>query len=221
MLGGVQAMHEPWRNTFAQLLTCLGWSWVAENHGDLDIVRFLGCKPVTTLQKMAEKGLNTPQTSSAGRLFDAVAAAIGVCRETADYEGQAAIELEAMAAEQFGSQADFAYGYELQNGCLTWTPMWKAILEDLDAGVEPAVIAARFHHTVSSAVAHTAARLCHQQGTEVVVLSGGVFQNRLLLERSSLLLRDKGLRVLSPRLLPANDGGLSLGQAVIAMVTGN
>ncbi len=216
MLGGAQAMREPWRNTFAQLLTALGWDWVTMNHGDLDIVRFLEGKPLETLSSMAEKGLNSPLTSSAGRLFDAVAAAVVVCRESAGYEGQAAIELEVLASGQFRSQEDQAYGFELRDGSVNWARLWRGILNDLQAQVEPAVIAARFHHTVVAAVVHTAATLCEQHETETLVLSGGVFQNRLLLEQSSSLLRDRGLKVLSPQLLPVNDGGLALGQAVIA-----
>lgn len=219
MLGGVQAMHEPWRNTFAQLSSSLGWDYVVANHSDLDMVRFLKGKPLAILQNMAQKGLNTPLTSSAGRLFDAVAAAVGVCRETAGYEGQAAVELEALATGWFEQQADHAYGFELHDGCLDWTPMWLELLKDLGAGVEPGIIAARFHHGLASAVARTAQRLCSKHRVEAVVLTGGVFQNRLLLERSSLLLRDSGLKVLSPGIAPTNDGGLALGQAAIAMAS--
>ena len=219
MLGGALAVREPWRNTFAQLLSSLGWDYVAANHGDLDIVHFLNDKPLATLQSMAEKGLNSPLTSSAGRLFDAVAAAVGVCRETVGYEGQAAAELEALAAGQFEHQADYAYGFELRAGCLGWTLMWQGLLKDLSAGVEPGIIVARFHHGLASAVAHTAHQLCSKHRVEIVVLGGGVFQNRLLSERTSLLLRGYGLSVLSPRLVSSNDGGLSLGQAVIAMAS--
>jgi hydrogenase maturation protein HypF len=216
MLGGAQAMREPWRNTFAQLLSTLGWEQVAEEYGDLDIIRFLNSKPLETLQTMAQRGLNSPLASSAGRLFDAVAAAVGICRESAGFEGQAAVELEALASEHFVPQVDFAYGFELQNDCLSWTPLWSALLEDLSNGVASSIIAARFHHGVASAVAETAGRLCSHHGLQTVVLSGGVFQNRLLLEQTSRLLRDRGLSVLSPAATPANDGGLSLGQAVIA-----
>jgi hydrogenase maturation protein HypF len=216
MLGGAQAISEPWRNTFAQLLYTLGWDRVAEDHGDLDIVRFLKGKPLAVLQTMAQKGVNSPLASSAGRLFDAVAAAVGVCRESAAFEGQAAMELEALAAGRFAKQVEFAYGFELQDGCLNWRPLWSALLKDLSEGVAPGIIAARFHQGVAAAVAETAGRLCSEHEVQTVVLSGGVFQNRLLVERTSLLLRDQRLRVLSPVATPANDGGLSLGQAIIA-----
>ncbi|MCP4701726.1 MAG: carbamoyltransferase HypF [Gammaproteobacteria bacterium] len=216
MPGGIQAIREPWRNTFAHLLNALGWKRVAEDYAGLDIVRFLNSKPLKILQTMIQKRLNSPLASSAGRLFDAVAAAVGICREFAGYEGQGAIELEALAAEHFVQQSDFAYGFELKDGRLSWAPLWLALLEDLSKGVAPGVIAARFHHAVAFAVAETAGRLCCQHELHTVALSGGVFQNRLLLERTSLLLRDQGLTVLAPIETPANDGGLSLGQAVIA-----
>ncbi len=219
MLGGAQAMREPWRNTFAHLFNTPGWEQVAEDYADLDIVRFLNGKPLTTLQVMAQRGLNSPKASSAGRLFDAVAAAVGVCREYSGFEGQAAIELEALASEHFIRQADFAYGFALKDACLSWSPLWPAVLKDLSEGVAPGVIAARFHHCVASAVAETAGGLCARQGVQTVVLSGGVFQNRLLLERTSDLLRGQGLNVLAPRVTPMNDGGLSLGQAVVGMVS--
>ena len=216
MLGGAQAMREPWRNTFAHLLSMPGWEQVNRQYTHLDIVRFLNSKPLDTLHTMAQKGLNSPPASSAGRLFDAVAAAVGVCRDTAAFEGEAAIALEALATAHFAQQADDAYGFELQHGVLSWAPLWLALLQDLAKGVEQGIIAARFHHAVASAVATTAGQLCAQHGLQRVVLSGGVFQNRLLLEQTTLLLRGQGLSVLSPVATPANDGGLSLGQAMIA-----
>ncbi len=216
MLGGAKAIHEPWRNTFAHLMTGLGWEQVCEEYSGLEIIDYLKGKPVSNLMTMVEKGLNSPMASSAGRLFDAVAAALGVCRDAADYEGQAAIELEALAARHFPGQSDDAYGFEIENGCLGWAPLWRGLLKDLRDKIEPAVIAARFHHTVAAAVSQTTAALCGQHDTRTVVLSGGVFQNRLLLERASRLLLRQGLDVLSPRMLPANDGGISLGQVVVA-----
>ncbi len=218
MLGGSKAMYEPWRSTFAHLSSCLGWERVCEEYADLEIIKYLMNKPVSNLLTMAERGLNSPIASSAGRLFDAVAAAVGVCRDSAGYEGEAAIELEALAARQFERQSDYAYGFELREGCLDWKIMWEGVLGDLRDKVEQDVIAARFHHGLASAVAQTATELCNQHNTQTVVLSGGVFQNRLLLEATSRILRDHDLLVLSPQIFPANDGGISLGQAVIAMM---
>lgn len=217
MLGGAQSMYEPWRNTLAYLMTTLGWDYVCDHYAELDIISYLSSKPVANLLTMAQRGINSPKASSAGRLFDAVAAAVGVCRDSASYEGQAAIELEALAREQFQQQSDSIYGFDFNGGCIDWKPLWQELLDELAAKVEPTVIAARFHHTVATAVAQIAESICEKHNIQTVVLSGGVFQNRLLLERTSQLLRDVEITVLSPQVLPANDGGLSLGQAVITM----
>ncbi|VAX06002.1 [NiFe] hydrogenase metallocenter assembly protein HypF [hydrothermal vent metagenome] len=219
LLGGAQASREPWRNTLAHLMNSLGWESVLKDYADLQIIRFLMDKPLATLQTMADKGLNSPPASSAGRLFDAVAAALGLCRESISFEGQAAIELEALAAHEFEQQAEYAYGFAQQNDVLNWTPLWSALLNDLATGITVAKIAARFHHGIAAAVATTARRLCQQHKIQTVVLSGGVFQNRLLLERSSQLLRQQNFQVLSASAIPANDGGISLGQAVIAQAS--
>ncbi len=103
MLGGVQAIHEPWRNTLAHLMVTLDWSLITETYANLELVHFLNGKPLHVFRTMLDKGINSPLTSSAGRLFDAVAAAVGVCRESVGFEGQAAIELEALATCAFQS----------------------------------------------------------------------------------------------------------------------
>jgi hydrogenase maturation protein HypF len=220
LLGGARAMHEPWRNAFAHLCVAFGWQSVLEDYGDVEIVRYLCTKPVDTLQAMFDRGLNSPSASSCGRLFDAVAAAVGVCRTHAGYEGQAAIELEALAVEHFRRESENAYPVAwVENGELAelgWAPFWKALLNDLRHAVDPAIIAARFHQTVVQSVADNAVRLCMRNGIGSVVLGGGVFQNRLLLEGIREAISKAGLRVLIPGQIPANDGGLALGQAVIA-----
>ena len=103
---------------------------------------------------------------------------------------------------------------------LYWEPLCEALLADVRAGVATEVVAARVPHTLATAVAYAAGDLCERHGVERVVLNGGVLQNRLLLERTSALLQERGLKVLAPSLLPANDGGLSLGQAVIGAADG-
>ena len=219
MLGGAQAMREPWRNTLAQMLETLGWEQVREQYPNIEITSFIANKPLNNLVRMSVKGLNSPMASSAGRLFDAVAAAVGVCRETAGFEGQAAMELEVLASEHFSNQTDCAYGFEFREGMLCWTPLWSALLKDIADGVSAGVIAARFHHGLAFALADTTERLRHKHEFGSVVLSGGVFQNRLLLEQTATLLRKRGFNVLIPMATPANDGGLSLGQAVVALVS--
>ena len=219
MPGGAQAMREPWRNTWAHLYGAFGGEPVRDRYADLDIVRYLETKPLNGLQTMAGKGLNSPMASSCGRLFDAVAAAIGVCRERVSHEGQAAMELESLAAPEFHAESRNGYPYQLREGeirTLEWRRLWEALLEDLHRGVAPATIAARFHQGLALAVAETAVALCQESALDRVVLGGGVFQNRLLLEGVVGALRRADVRVLSPEKVPANDGGLALGQAAIA-----
>ncbi len=217
MPGGAQAMREPWRNTLAHLLALPDGEQLMQHHRDLDIFRFLQQQPLATLQAMIRKGLNSPPASSAGRLFDAVAAALGICRDQAGFEGQAAIELEAVASPHFAAEAGNGYDFDWCDGRLQWEALWTQLLEDLQRGTATGVIAARFHHGLIGAVGTTATELAREQGVDTVALSGGVLQNRLLLEGLGNLLRERGLQVLSPLAIPANDGGLSLGQAVVAL----
>ena len=223
MPGGTRAILEPWRNLLAQIETCLGWAEFQRRWPGLDLTRQLAGRPVAMLRTLIERRLNTPLTSSAGRLFDAVAAALGLCPETIAYEGQAAIELEALAG---GAMAVAGEGYafgriDTGNGTvLDPAPLWSALFNDLAAKVPLACIAARFHQGFCDAVATLAADLAQAEGLDQVALSGGVFQNRLVLEGISKRLRQRGLTPISHRQVPANDGGLSLGQAVIAAARG-
>jgi hydrogenase maturation protein HypF len=244
MPGGAQAVREPWRNTLAHLHTTLGWERCVRDYPQLDIVRFLQTRPLAALRGMIRNNINSPPASSCGRLFDAVAAALGICRERASYEGQAAIELEACVDEHV-LETEEGYPFSTDIGrplspaaphppaprvppsprrrgegwgegpaTLDSRPMWETLLSELAGGTPASIVAARFHRDLAGAVVHMAARLA--KGTETAVLSGGVFQNRILLELVTDGLRGSGFRVLSPRQVPANDGGLSLGQAAIA-----
>ena len=221
--GGAQAMREPWRNTYAQLAATLGWESVLARYPGLELVRFLGGKPLATFDAMLAHGLNSPPASSCGRLFDAVAAALGICRERASYEGQAAIELEAALDHAALANADAAYPFALDALAgepamldLDPAPMWQALLDDLAAGAAPGVIAARFHSGLARAIVATALHCAAGSRIVTVALSGGVFQNRTLFELVERQLRERGLAVLSHRQVPPNDGGLALGQAAIA-----
>ncbi|MFZ1573684.1 MAG: carbamoyltransferase HypF, partial [Chromatiaceae bacterium] len=138
MPGGTRAMREPWRNLYAQVATCLGWETCATAYPDLEMTRYLAAKPLATLDTMMARGLNTPLTSSAGRLFDAVAAALGICRDAIAYEGQAAIELETLALEAAGREEGGAYPFGLVAAGGRWlldpAPLWQALLDDLASG---------------------------------------------------------------------------------------
>ena len=172
------------------------------------------------LQQQIERGINTPLTSSAGRLFDAVSALLGVCTR-ATYEAQAAIELEMqisrLADWQVGKQT---YPFELEENDGLWIirlrETFAALLDDLEAGVPLPQISARFHATAARIIIETCKRIAEETGLRVAALSGGVFQNRVLLAATVSGLRESGFNVLIHRQVPANDGGLSLGQAMIA-----
>jgi hydrogenase maturation protein HypF len=170
--------------------------------------------------RQLEQGLNVVPTSSMGRLFDAVSALLGVALE-ATYEGQAAIEMEQVAWTG-GAEAATAYPFELREveGRLRvlLAPMLAALLEERRHGVPAAISAARFHVTVAEMTAAVCGQLRADGGPSTAALSGGVFQNGLLLGLTVKALRAAGFEVLWPRQVPANDGGLALGQAVLAEV---
>jgi hydrogenase maturation protein HypF len=166
-------------------------------------------------QHQIEHRLNAPVTSSIGRLFDAAAAVLGV-RNVAEYEGQAAMELEALA----GTRAAAALPFPITSGADGWLleplPLLVALGEGLGRGLDPADLAAAFHESVAARTAELALRICDETGIGTVVLSGGVFQNARLLDRVRQLITETGARVLVPRRLPPNDGAVSYGQAAIA-----
>lgn len=227
LLGGEQAMREPWRNTYAQIAAQMGWARFAMNYAELELFRFLEAKPRALLDGMLAQNLNSPLASSCGRLFDAVAAAAGLCRERALYEGQAAVEFEALADRQVLEQEDesLAYPFPIPRLKASGLPyveplaMWQALLGDLILHTPTPVISARFHKGLAQAAVRMVEKLCGEgapaEGLRTVALSGGVFQNRLLLEQVSTRLSQAGFRVLTQRAVPANDGGLSLGQAAV------
>ena len=219
MPGGSQAMREPWRNTWAQLSSAFGWDAYTEKYASLELSKTLNSKPVKTLQQMINKGINSPLTSSAGRLFDAVAAATGLAPQQCSYEGQAAMALEA-SMDKKALEQGLPYRFQLnkQNEIyqLDPAPMWTSLLENLTANTATEIIAARFHRGLAQSVIDTASLLASENKINRVALSGGVFQNRTLFEWVVTGLEKKNIQVLSHHQLPSNDGGLALGQAAIA-----
>ena len=211
MPGGEAAIREPWR------MAC---AWLAAAHGLPDPPLPAALRGEVTeeewasVSRIAASGVNSPMTTSAGRLFDAVAALAGV-RARVFHEGQAAAELEGLTDPAERS----AYPMPRLDGepaTLDARPTIAALAADADAGVPAARIGARFHNALAEATASACAGEAEAAGLSRVVLSGGVFQNRLLLERTAAFLRERGLRVLIPRRLPPNDGGIAYGQAAIA-----
>ena len=167
--------------------------------------------------RMARAGFAAPVTTSMGRLFDAVAALAGVCH-IVSYEGQAAAELEGAAASA-PLDAAFPYPLPIDDGppvVLDARPTILAVAHDVAAGASPAFVAMRFHAAVADATARACAVVAERHGLTTVVLSGGVFQNRLLIDAAAEALEREGLRVLVPERLPPNDGAISYGQAAVA-----
>ena len=227
MLGGSQAIYAPWRNAYAHLMAEMDWARLKMNFGKLDLVRFFESQPLDTFNAMLRHKQNAPLASSCGRLFDAVAAALNVCREQVSYEGQAAIELEAITDQQALIEEDKLLAYpfsisKLGNNNLAYIEpfaMWQALLSDLILQIPSGVIAARFQRGLAGIIVKLIIKLSlrnNERWCNTVALSGGVFQNKILFELVVNELEQKGFNVLTHRQAPANDGGLSLGQAVVA-----
>lgn len=210
--GGEKASYEPWRNTFAHLHHAFGWDYIENNFEELVLVKFLKTKPLSQMTQMIEQGLNAPKISSTGRLFDAMAGALGVLPDHVQFEGQAAMALQSLAEEY--QNEDCAYEFSLQE-CVNWKPMWEGVLKDLSLSIPKGQIAKRFHNTLSAVIVCVAKKITQENNINSVVLSGGVFQNKLLCEHTTKALKSIDLKVYSPVRFPANDGGISLGQAVI------
>ncbi len=217
MPGGTAAIRQPWRMAAAYLDA----AYPDGPPAGLAVAERAGRRWADVLA-IARAGLNSPPTSSAGRLFDAVAAILGV-RDSISYEGQAAIELEQLAdpaepgAYRAGLSQPGAPDREAEPPLVVaGADLIRAVCADLSAGVARPVIAARFHHGVAAAVEDVCAALRRQTGLGTVALSGGVFQNLLLLDEVTARLERQGLEVLVHSRVPCNDGGISLGQAVIA-----
>ncbi|MFP4474834.1 MAG: carbamoyltransferase HypF [Desulfatibacillaceae bacterium] len=212
MPGGDVAVKNPWRMAVSYLVDAFGDDW---RDRAPDFAARVGEEPARITEAMCRKGLNAPPTSSLGRLFDGVAAMVGQ-RLSVAYEGQAAMELEwlGLGVEGEPYEAD----WEEREGVLVCAPapIVRQVVEDLGAGVAGPVVSARFHATVARLFLHACERIRTSHGLSRVVLSGGVFQNARLLSELSRLLEKGGFDAYTHRLVPTNDGGLALGQAVAA-----
>ena len=210
--GGEKAIKEPWRMAASFLDRIYGDSMYGLG---IDFVKTLDRNKWTIIKKMIDKGLNSPLTSSSGRLFDAVSALVGV-RQEVYYEGQAAIELE-MAADK---DEEGFYSYDLEelgNGSqVMLEPIIRGIVTDIGDNVSVPTIAGKFHNTMAKIILNICLRVRKASGIEKVALSGGVFQNTLLLNKTFTLLDGSGFKVYTQHRVPPNDGGIALGQAVIA-----
>jgi hydrogenase maturation protein HypF len=206
--GGDAGIKSPARTALALLWT-LGLEW----EDLLPPCRALGDEERMSLRNQIESGLNTVQTSSLGRLFDATAALVGI-RQLVNYEAQAAIEFESVLDESESR----GYHFEIQNGIMDPKPVITSLLVDIHSGVSVPILSARFHNGVAEMVREVCGRVKQETGLNEIALSGGVWQNMTLLKRTVHGLRKDGFTVLVHNQVPTNDGGLSLGQA---MVTAN
>ncbi|MCL6511086.1 MAG: carbamoyltransferase HypF [Anaerolineae bacterium] len=213
--GGDAGIKRPYRVALAHL-------WSAGLPWDDDLPCVAACSPVERriLQQQLERAVHCPPTSSMGRLFDAIAALIGV-RQTITYEAQAAIELEARCDEAEGGRYPWTIETATDDDGLVLdpAPMLRAIVGDLRAGVRPGAIASKVHNTIAELIVEVSAHLRDRTGLATVALSGGVFQNATLLRRTLIGLRAAGFRALTHQAVPPNDGGLALGQAAIGAFT--
>ena len=223
--GGDAAVHEPRRVALGLLWEVMGEAVL--DRTDLAPIRAMTVPERRLLGQMLAKGVNAPVTTSAGRLFDGLAALLGL-HQTVTYEGQAAMALEYVAdpgvvegyrlkveggtSSTFNPSGLSPSGQSLQPSTLDWLPLLEAVLADLARGVPVSTIAARCHNALVEAIVAVAQAV----GESRVALSGGCFQNRLLTERAAQRLRQAGFEVILHRLVPPNDGGISLGQIAVA-----
>lgn len=220
--GGAASVRDARRNAFA-LLSELG---LLEHPGAARLLDSLDEQTRSVTATMIERGINSPRTSSMGRLFDAAAAILGIC-DKATYEGEPAIELEAAAWRAFSSESACPTGnmasFSVTESSrpddfhvLNSRPLFEALLEGIRTGVPAGKLALDFHVTIARASARIASEICVREDLDTVALSGGVFMNRLLLRLLTHELKDAGLAVLVSHAVPVNDGCIAYGQAAIA-----
>jgi hydrogenase maturation protein HypF len=236
--GGDAAIKRPYRTAIGYILTLLGEDALAAVIATLNQVKGKQSQlasigqvtevEIEVIKRQIERKINSPLTSSMGRLFDAMSALLGV-RGEIDYEGQAAVELEMAAyssviatsvSDEVISTAQESYPYRIVEGegirIVRLKDLLSAVIEDLQQGVSRGRISVKFHNTVAGMINEMCRLIADETGITQVALSGGVFQNRLLLRKAVGLLESSGFQVFAHRQVPCNDGGISLGQAVIA-----
>ncbi len=209
MPGGDKAVLQPWRMALSYLYKLYG-----ERMRDLRLPVVEKARQEKTLEPvitMIRQGINSPLTSGAGRLFDAVAALTGIC-PVSTFHAEAPMRLEAAVTKSEKG----TYPWEQEAGTIRMMPALRRIVRDLEEQVSPGVIAARFHNTLAGMITDVTVQIREETGLEKVVLSGGTFQNRILLAATEEQLERKGFEVLRPLEFPVNDGGIALGQLAVA-----
>ena len=212
MPGGEAAIHEPWRMAASHLYRCLGTGFLRLK---IDFVKGLDKKKWPVIRRMVDKGLNSPLTSSMGRLFDA-AGSIVLSRQNADFEAELPIILERVAS----SHCDDAYPFDIRPDkgiyVIQASRVMKGIVKDLTGKADISVISAKFHNTVADMVLKVALTMKKKSGIGKVVLSGGVFQNSYLAGKTVIVLEERGFKVYTHEKIATNDAGIPVGQIAIA-----
>jgi len=215
MPGGAAAVKEPWRMGVSYLYDTFGIGFFDL---DLPLVKDADHEKIRVIREMIDRKINSPLTSSLGRLFDGVAAILGL-RKKVHYEGQAAMELE-MAADETTRDV-YSYEWRSGNGYILLTaPIIQGVSSDVQKGVPVSVISRKFHNTVIRLFSDLCGVIRKDTGIDRTVLSGGVFQNTIILTELSLALEKKGFAVYTHKIVPTNDGGICLGQALVAASQG-
>ncbi|MBA7622481.1 Carbamoyltransferase HypF [subsurface metagenome] len=213
LVGGAAAIKKPYRMALSYLYTLLGEDY------ELDSLPLKGLKSAEAeiIKQQLKRKINSPLTSSAGRFFDAVSALVGV-RGEIDYEAQAAIELEMLAADAIDKVEAYPFSIDGEEGIevVRLRELLSGLVQDVRNKISAPIISLKFHHTMAQITAEMCRLVSKDTGIKRVALSGGVFQNRLLLKLTTAALQKEGFDVLTHRLVPPNDGGISLGQVVVA-----
>jgi hydrogenase maturation protein HypF len=182
---------------------------------DLPFLKATGADKIRFIIDMISKKINSPETSSLGRLFDGISAIIGI-RNKVSFEGQAAMELEMLSDENMEETYDYEWTSEDNISRILTSPIIKGVVSDVQNGVHPSVIGGKFHGTVIRMFTELCEITRKDTDIEQVALSGGVFQNSILLSGMIKSLEENRFKVYTHKLVPANDGGISLGQAIVA-----
>jgi hydrogenase maturation protein HypF len=206
MPGGDRTVAEPWRMAFSYLYKYFRTSFDPQNHR---IFRSIDKEAITMVREMIDKNINSPLTSSAGRLFDAVSAILGLCGKS-EFDSEAPMRLESA----INCETDLYYPFKIEK-TIEFAGMFREIIKDSE-NIDVSVISAKFHNTLAQVILEVSEMIRDETALNKVVLSGGVFQNKYLLERSYFLLTRNKFRIFTNHLVPSNDGGVSLGQLMIA-----
>jgi hydrogenase maturation protein HypF len=205
MPGNAKAITDPWRMAFSYLFKYFGDDF---DYLSVPLFRSIGPDKLKAVREMIVKKMNSPLTSGAGRLFDAVSALLGLC-SSETFDAEAPMRLESAITRK----TDESYPFTISES-ISFHETFKAILEDMPR-LKVSIISAKFHNTIAQIILQISKQIRMNADLNKVVLSGGVFQNKYLLEKSTDLLKQERFNVFTNHLVPANDGGISLGQLII------